>query len=103
MSSKKSPPRFTPVWNKAPFTCPLCTRHFAIATIRIVRYDNAWVCHRCALAATNSTTTTKRYQRVNGVLAGTCATCQQPIGHRRAQTNRNGVLVHYRCPKRKPA
>lgn len=84
-----------PVWNEHPITCPHCRRHFTTHTIRILRLGSTWVCHRCYNAAQD---THPKYRRVNGVLEGTCTTCGQEIGRRRAQTNTQGQLVHYRCP-----
>jgi cytochrome c553 len=97
----------TPTWNKVELTCPKCRRHFAPNQIRIVRRNNQWWCHRCALEAKTVARTARTIGttvRAADVIAGmptNCATCHQPFGHRRRVINTDGQHVHYRCPRRR--
>jgi len=88
-----------PIWNQHAFTCPGCGRHFQPITIRILKHQSRWHCHKCVLNATEA-----RTQRVAGTPApreGVCHTCHQPFGTRRAITNIDGNTVHYRCPPKR--
>ncbi len=91
-----------PIWNEHAFTCPGCGRHFQPITIRILKHQGRWHCHKCVLAATAQpptpalNTTTRIHNPT-----GTCHTCHQPFGTRRAILNNAGHTIHYRCPRKR--
>lgn len=93
----------TPVWNKAPLTCPMCRRHFAIRTIRILRHNGRWTCHACVLEAADTRPPhhAMTLEQHHDLENQRCATCYTAIGTRQTTINVHGLVVHRHCPQKR--